>query len=148
MVTALFVQPGGISQCLANGFLILAFMPAAEGLYGRNILAVYFASGIMGQIVNYFRDSGSGGSSTAIFGVMGSLLIYIIRNRNVLLPAFLHIAGAGLLLSVVMVMSRDGHGIGLIVGTLVGSMLPLTGITFRKGKTDTFAAPNLNNSRI
>src|SRR5690606_12124748 len=40
--TALFVQPGGIGQCLANGFLILAFMPAAERLYGGNVVVVYF----------------------------------------------------------------------------------------------------------
>jgi hypothetical protein len=35
------------------------------------------------RIVTYFRDSGSGGSSRAIFGIMGSLLVYIIRNRDV-----------------------------------------------------------------
>jgi len=139
LVTSLFVQPNGISQCLANGFLILAFMPAAERLYGRNILLVYFASGIVGQIVNYFWDSGSGGSSTAIFGVMGSLLIYIIRNRRVLLLPFTFIASAGLLSSVVMLVSRDGHGVGLIVGALVASMLPLAVMTFRSKETDTFA---------
>jgi hypothetical protein len=97
LVTALFVQPNGIGQCLANGFLILAIMPAAEKLYGRNILTVYFASGIMGQIVNYFWDSGSGGSSTAIFGI--------------------------------------------IVGALVAFVLPLAGMAFRSGETDTFAVP-------
>ena len=141
-MTALFVQPNGASQCLANGFLIPATMPAAERLYGNKILAVYFASGILGQIMNYFWDSGSGGSSTAIFGIMGSLLIYIIRNRDLLLLPFAFIAGAGLLSSVAMIMSRDGHGVGLIAGALAAMMLPHEGMKFRKGKTDSFAAPD------
>jgi len=144
MATALFVQPNGISQCLANGFLILAFMPAAERLYGRSVLVVYFASGLVGQIVNYFWDSGSGGSSTAIFGLMGSLLIYIIRNRRVLLPPFVFIACAGLLPSIVMLVSRDGHGVGLIVGALLASILPFASMTFRGKKKNTFAAPSTN----
>jgi membrane associated rhomboid family serine protease len=114
-------------------------MPAAERLYGGNVVVVYFASGIAGQIVNYFWDSGSGGSSTAIFGVMGSVLVYIMRNRRVLLLPFAFIAGAGLLTSVVMLMSRDGHGVGLIVGAAVASILPLAEMIFRSKETDTFA---------
>jgi membrane associated rhomboid family serine protease len=133
------VQPNGISQCVANGTLILAFMPAAERLYGRNVVVVYFTSGIAGQIVNYLWDSGSGGSSTAIFGVMGSVLVYIMRNRRVLLLPFAFIAGAGLLTSVVMLMSRDGHGVGLIAGAAVASILPMAGMIFRSKETDTFA---------
>ena len=135
MVTALFVQPNGIGQCLANGFMLLAFMPAAERLYGGKILIVYFASGITGQIVNYLWDSGSGGSSTAIFGVMGSLLVFIILHRKELLLPFLFIAGAGLLSSVVMILSRDGHGAGLIIGALAASALPAAGRTFRDTAT-------------
>src|SRR5262245_28112896 len=38
LVTALFVQPDGIPQCVLNGFLLLAFMPAAERLYGKGIV--------------------------------------------------------------------------------------------------------------
>ena len=141
-VTALFVQPNGISQCIANGFLALVFLPAAERLYGRNVAVVYFASGLVGQIVNYLWDSGSGGSSTAIFGVMGALLVYILRNRQLLLMPFVWIASAGLLASLVMILSRDGHGAGLVVGALVASMLPLAAMTFRDRTTDKFAEPS------
>ena len=141
-MTALLVQPNGISQFLANGFLIIAFMPAAERLYGRNVLLVYFAAGLVGQTVNYFWDSGIGGSSTAIFGVMGSVLIYVIRNRKELLLPFAFIAGAGLLSGIVMLMSRDGHGVGLAVGASIASMLPSAGMIFRDKKTDAFADPH------
>src|SRR5262245_50882774 len=82
LLTALFVQPDGVPQCVLNGFLLLAFMPAAERLYGRGVLLVYFGSGLAGQIVNHLWVApGSGGSSTAAFGVIGSLLVYIVRNR-------------------------------------------------------------------
>jgi membrane associated rhomboid family serine protease len=138
LITALFVQPNGISQCIANGFLIFAFMPAAERLYGRNILLVYFASGVLGQIGNYFWDYESGGSSTAIFGLMGSLLIYVIRNRKLLLLPFAFFASAGFLSAVVMILSRDGHGIGLVIGGLVASILPLTNMAFRNKESDMF----------
>src|SRR5688572_21555824 len=92
LVTALFVQPNGISQCIANGFLILAFMPASERLYGRGVLVIYFGAGLAGQTVNRLWESGIGGSSTAIFGVMGSLLVYVIRDRQELLLPFTFIA--------------------------------------------------------
>jgi len=131
LVTALFVQPNGLGQFLANGFLILAFMPAAERLFGRYVLAVYFAAGLAGQVANYFWDSGSGGSSTAIFGIMGSVLIYVIRNRRVLLLPFTFIASTGVLASAVMILSRDGHGVGLIVGALTASLLPMAEMSFR-----------------
>lgn len=138
-LTALFVQPGGIGQCMANGFLILAFLPAAERLYGRNVAAVYFAAGLVGQTVNYLWASGTGGSSTAIFGVMGALLVYIVRRRKELLLPFVCIASVGLLSSVVMLMSHDGHGVGLVVGATVASLIPVVGMSFRDRKTDRFA---------
>jgi membrane associated rhomboid family serine protease len=141
LLTALFVQPNGISQCLANGFLLLTFMPAAERLYGRSVVVVYFAAGLAGTTINYFWNSGSGGSSPAIFGLIGALLIYIIRNRSALLLPFAFIAGAGLLSSFVMLLSRDGHGVGLVVGALVASFLQLADMTFRSNETDSFAAP-------
>src|SRR5689334_10621039 len=123
LFTALFVQPNGLSQCLANGALMLWFIPAAERLYGGRTLIVYFAAGLCGQLVNYIWNSGSGGSSTAVFGVMGSLLIYIVMNRARLLTPFQFIAHLGLLAAVFMIVLRDGDGVGLIIGVAVASLL-------------------------
>ncbi|MGH8218366.1 MAG: rhomboid family intramembrane serine protease [Steroidobacteraceae bacterium] len=131
LVTALFVQPYGVAQCVANAFLMLAFMPAAERLYGRGIVLLYFASGLVGQIANYWWVSGSGGSSTAAFGVMGGLLIYVIRNRKMVLLPFTFIAGGGLLAALFMISVRDGHGVGLLIGASIASILPLTNMSFR-----------------
>ena len=131
-LTALFVQPYGVGQVIANAFLLLAFMPASERLYGKGVLVVFLAAGLAGQTVNYFWESGSGGSSTAAFGLMGSLLIYIFRNRRALLFPFLLLASAGFLAAAVMVWVRDGHGVGLFVGALVSLVLPLAPMTFRE----------------
>src|SRR5262245_33610255 len=139
LVTALFVQPNGISQCIANGFLILAFMPASERLYGRGVLVIYFAAGLAADTLTPRWVSGSRGSPTGIFRVMGSLLVYVIRNRKELLLPFVFIACAGLAASMVMLLSADGHGVGLVVGAAVASMLPLTSVAFRSKVTDTFA---------
>lgn len=58
---------------------------------------------------------------------MGSLLIYIFRNRRVLLLPFSFIAVVGMLASVVMLVSCDGHGVGLIAGVLAALILPNPG---------------------
>jgi rhomboid protease GluP len=139
-VTALFVQPYGVGQVVANAFLLLAFMPAAERLYGRWLAAVFFAAGLSGQIVNHLWASGSGGSSTAAFGVMGSLLFYILRNRQAVLPPFLFIAGGGFLAAAVMIAVHDGHGVGLVVGAAVSAAVPLAAMTFRDKQAGAFAA--------
>src|SRR5690606_36866268 len=45
VITPIFVQPGGVSQCIVNAFLLLAFMPMTEKLYGRwGLLAVYLGA--------------------------------------------------------------------------------------------------------
>jgi hypothetical protein len=67
--------------------------------------------------------------------------LYTSVNREVLLLPFAFIASAGLVSSAVMLMSRDGHGVGLLVGALVASILPSAGMIFRSKKTDTFAEP-------
>ena len=131
LFTALFVQPGGLSQILANGLLMLLFVPLGERLYGSKVLVVYFAAGVSGQIVDFLWNSGSGGSSTALFGVMGSLLIYIILNRARLLRPFQFIAHLGLLAAVVLIVLRDGHGVGLVIGAAVASLLVTREMTFR-----------------
>jgi len=131
LLSALFVQPNGLSQCLANGAMMLIFVPPAERLYGGKMLIVYFTAGLAGQIVNFIWNSGSGGSSTAIFGVMGSLLIYIVMNRGRLLRPFQFIAHLGLLAAVCMIVLHDGHGVGLVIGAAVASIMVTREVLFR-----------------
>jgi membrane associated rhomboid family serine protease len=52
MVTPLFVQAYGWKQCCFNGITALFLLPLAEKLCGKRLLALYFISGIVGEIFN------------------------------------------------------------------------------------------------
>jgi membrane associated rhomboid family serine protease len=89
LITPLFIQPMGIWQCVLNGLFFISFVPIAEHLYGRSLMLIYFGTGVVGQLVNFYWEttpgglsSGRGGSSTALYGVMGSLFMYIMINRK------------------------------------------------------------------
>lgn len=118
MVTPLFVQPYGWIQCVFNGAFLLVFLPLAEMLFGYRTLALYFVPGVAGQAVNYVWRPDGGGSSTAIFGVMGALLIYVCRRRNEMPRQYFIFALLGLCGAVAMSFVRDGHGPALLVGAL------------------------------
>lgn len=116
LVTPLFVQPYGWGQCLFNGIFLVVFLPLAERLYGNWLWLLYFAPGILGQIVNHLWQPYGGGSSTGAFGVMGSLLIYVIYHRRAMPRLHTSLAIAGLFGAVGLCAIKDGHGPPLLLG--------------------------------
>ena len=124
MVTPLFVQPSGWVQCLTNGMFAVVFLPVAEKVYGRGLLALYFIPGLLCQAVNYLWNPNGGGSSTGIFGVIGGLYLYILRYRRTLPVPVLALSIAGLCAGVLLCVPRDGHGPGLLIGAAVATLLP------------------------
>jgi membrane associated rhomboid family serine protease len=109
-------------------------LPMAERLYGgRGLLVVYVGAGLAGQAASAWWDPTGGGSSPAIFGVIGALLAYVVRHglgwpaSSASLPAigtpFVVIAGLGLLAGPLLALFRDGHGPGLIAGALLSLLL-------------------------
>jgi hypothetical protein len=130
LITPLFVQPMGIFQCMFNGLFFVAFVPTAEHLYGRSLLFIYFGTGLIGQICNYYWETtpgglrtGTGGSSTALFGAIGSLLMYIVLSRKVFPKGYILIPIAGFLGAVVLVFFEDAHASSLLVGGALGLIL-------------------------
>jgi len=124
LVTPLFVQPYGLMQLLYNVLFMIAFLPLAEKIYGRGgMLAVYFISGIAGQLVNHVWSPTGGGASTAAFGVGGGIVAYVLFNRS-RFPALLSVAAAlSLAGAVVVCFVKNGHGPGLLTGALVATLL-------------------------
>jgi rhomboid protease GluP len=117
-----------------NGTLMLMFLPVAERLYGsRGLLVVYFGAGLIGQIASAWWDPTGGGSSPAIFGVIGALLTYVVRHglgwpaSSASPPAiekpFVVIASLGLLAGPLIAFFRDGHGPGIVAGALLSLLL-------------------------
>lgn len=125
LITPILVQPVGLIQCAVNFALALIFLPPAERLYGRGLLALYLGAGVAGQIANYvWASANTGGSSTAIFGAIGGVLAYTLRRRRDLRLPFVIIGVVGALGGIALTVLRDGHGAGLIVGSLIGLAWP------------------------
>ncbi len=126
LVTPLFVQTHGWSQCVYNGLAALFLLPLAEKFYGKGLLALYFVSGIIGsEVFFYTLEPGStgGGSSVAIYGVMGSLFIYAFRHRREFPPSTIGFVISGLCPSIFLGLRHDFHGTGLLIGALLACMM-------------------------
>jgi membrane associated rhomboid family serine protease len=130
LITPLFIQPMGVWQCLFNGVFFIAFLPIAEHLYGRSLLLIYFGAGIVGQMANSYwattpggLTTSGGGSSTALYGVMGSLMMFILLNRKTFPKGYLLLPIASFFGAVVLVFFEDGHAPSLLAGGLLGLIL-------------------------
>lgn len=123
LITPLFVQPMGIWQCVLNGLFFISFIPIAEHFYGRNLILIYFGAGLMGQIFNFYWGKMGGGSSTAIYGVMGSLFMYILFHRKTFPKGYILLSIAGFLGSAILCFFKDGHAPSLLVGGML-SLIP------------------------
>jgi len=80
LITPLFVQPWGVTQFGFNMLFLGVFLPMGERIYGARIWLLYFVPGLVGQFVNFWWDPHGGGSSPAIFGVIGSVLTYVLGS--------------------------------------------------------------------
>jgi len=131
LVTPLFIQPMGMWQCVFNGLFFISFVPIGERLYGRSLLLIYFATGIVGQAVNLYWEttpgglstSKGGGSSTALFGVAGSLVMYILCNRRIFPKGYIMIPLTVLTGAGILVFYEDGHAPALLFGAVLGLLL-------------------------
>lgn len=116
LVTPLFVQSQGLFQFLFNMMFMIVLLPMAERLYGTRLWLLYFVAGVAGQVANYAWNPTGGGSSTAVFGVMGSLLVYVLWTRQYVPKQYPIFAVLGILGAVAMIFVHDGHGPGLLSG--------------------------------
>jgi membrane associated rhomboid family serine protease len=131
LITPLFIQPMGIWQCIINCIFFLSFVPIAEHLYGRKLLLIYFGTGLIGQLVNIYWETtpgglstGTGGSSTAIFGVMGSIFMYILMNLKTFPKKYFLIPIVGFTGALVLIFFEDGHAPSLLIGGMLGLIYP------------------------
>ena len=123
LITPLFVQPHGTFQFLFNMIFLVVLLPMGERLYGARIWFLFFVPGVVGQLVNYAWGPGGGGSSTAVFGVMGSVLTYVLFHRKSAPRQYGVFAILGICGAVVMCFTRDGHGPGLLTGAALAALI-------------------------
>lgn len=83
LFTPMFLHIGTIHLAL-NMLSLYIIGRHAERIYGHGrYLLVFLLSGISGNAASYFfnPDAISAGASTSIYGIMGALLVLLIRNR-------------------------------------------------------------------
>ena len=130
LITPLFIQPMGIWQCFFNGLFFISFVPLAEHLYGRSFLLIYFGvSSVVQLIILYWETTpgglptAGGGSSSALYAVIGALFSYILINRERFAKGYILIPIAGFLGATILLFFEDGHAPAVLMGGLLGFFL-------------------------
>jgi rhomboid protease GluP len=135
LATAMFLH-FGLVHLAVNMWALWDAGRLVERLYGPfRLLAVYFASGLAGNLLSLIvhgDDAVSGGASGAIFGVYGALLVFLWRERRAIHPVeFRWLFGGAAVFSALTIgfgfaiagIDNAAHIGGLVSGTLVGAAL-------------------------
>jgi rhomboid protease GluP len=109
-----------------------------EKLYGNaRFVILYLLTGMAGVLGSYFYnpDIVSAGASGAIFGLFGVLLVFGVRYRNSIPPAFKKAVGIGVLPIIVInliigfmipAIDNAAHMTGLFSGAVLAAIVPFS----------------------
>lgn len=124
LISPIFINPEGWSQIIFN-FYILAFLGViVERFYGSiRWLLFYFSAGFTGEIAGYLWQPYSGGSSVALMGLLGALLVWITLNRRSIPVPILIWGPIGLIFAVVLTFFHNIHGPPILVGALIALLM-------------------------
>jgi membrane associated rhomboid family serine protease len=87
------------------------------------VWALYFVTGLVGQLANYAWLREGGGSSTAAFGLMGAQMAYLLSQRAHMAKQYSWLAVLAICGASVMCLIRDGHGPGFVTGVIMGALI-------------------------
>ncbi|MCC6299532.1 MAG: rhomboid family intramembrane serine protease [Anaerolineales bacterium] len=81
---------GGIAHIGFNMYALLAFGVGLERAFGHGrLLLLYVLGAFAGNVMSFlFTDAASVGASTAIFGLIGAELVFLIQNRKLFAHQF------------------------------------------------------------
>ncbi len=135
LVTPIFLHIG-IIHLLFNSYALNLFGREVEQLFGSLRFAIiYFLAGIAGSMLSFaFSPSVSAGASGAIFGIIGAMAAFLIRNRETFGETgrqHLRSLGAMIVLNLVLGVTlagidNFGHVGGLVTGAILGFALSPT----------------------
>lgn len=127
-ITSMFLH-GGLLHLALNMYSLYSVGPLVERIYGKiKYLSIYFISGITASIFSYiFSDSVSIGASGAIFGLLGTTLIFAIKMRNNLGSNFLKNVASVIVINLFIGFSLpniDNYAhLGGLIGGIIMSLL-------------------------
>jgi membrane associated rhomboid family serine protease len=122
IITPLFVQDGGVSGSIFNLVSLVLVGSVAERLWGsQRWLIIFFAGGILSQIVGFAWQPIGAGNSVANFCLAASIAVLCLAfngSRAVKLTAIL-----ALLTAVILLFLKDIHGPAMLLGILIALIL-------------------------
>lgn len=126
----------GLIHLLFNQYALSIIGTQVERLFGSGrFLAIYMLSGIGGSIASFAMSAAvAAGASGAIFGIIGTLAAFFVRNREILgdmgrqqLRSLLGLIAINLFLGAsIPGIDNAGHMGGLVVGTILGLLFAPT----------------------
>jgi rhomboid protease GluP len=132
LVASMFLHIG-FAHLLLNGWALFQLGALVETLLGSlRLLIVYFVSGIAGSLASiFFTQQLSAGASGAIFGLLGVLISFLLRRRDMLTPAAKSLLGQLVLWAGINVVfgfinpgiDNSAHLGGFAAGFLLGFIL-------------------------
>jgi hypothetical protein len=118
LLTSLTVQDGGAAGTIYNLFYLVWFLILASALLGeRNTLLLFFAGGIVGELVGLSWQPIGGGNSIANLGMAGGILALALLHGR---PIHRLLAVIGIALGIALLAQRNIHGAALLAGVVVG----------------------------
>jgi rhomboid protease GluP len=123
LITCMFLH-GGLIHLAVNMYSLYSIGPLVERIYGRfKFLIIYFASGIISSLFSFlFSDGVSIGASGAIFGLLGTTLVFAVTMRKNIGKDFLRNISSVIIINLFIGFTMAnidnyGHVGGLIGGT-------------------------------
>lgn len=99
--TAMFLH-GGLLHVSVNMYSLYSIGPVVERFYGRyKYIIIYLICGIISSVFSYlFSSAVSIGASGAIFGLLGVILVFSFKMKNII--------GKGFLINIISVVAING----------------------------------------
>lgn len=131
LVTCTFLH-GGLIHIAANMYSLYSIGPLVESLYGKyKYIFMYFAAGIVSSLFSFwFSNSVSIGASGAIFGLLGIVFVFAMKERKRIGKDFLMNVGSVVVVNLFIGFSLPGidnfgHIGGLFAGVILGLIVRL-----------------------
>jgi membrane associated rhomboid family serine protease len=122
LITALFVQDGGVSGSIFNLVSLLLVGIVAERLWGgQRWLIIFFIGGILSQLIGFAWQPIGAGNSVANFSLAASIAVLCLTfntSQAVRITAILAL-GAG----VILLFLEDIHGPAMMIGTVIALIM-------------------------
>ena len=121
VVTALFVQDGGIAGSLFNLVSLLLLGSVAEQRWGsRRWLFIFLVGGILSQFIAFLWQPMGAGNSVANFSLAGSMAMscLISAPRPARIASVMSLAACSVLLAL-----KDIHGAAAFIGCIIALVL-------------------------